>query len=190
MYFCSSGFCRAFHDFFKRLLAELFIHFARSSKTMKRVTMARSQQSWNKQENEKKKLKKKKDKEARKVERAANSASGSGFDNMIAYVDEYGNISSTPPDPAIKKTVVKAEDIEIGVRKKEAADAAEEFRTGIVTFFNDAKGFGFIKDLQTQESIFVHIGQLTEPVVENNKVTFKTERGPKGLNAVEVKVVR
>lgn len=152
--------------------------------------MAKSQQSWNKQENEKKKLKKKKDKAARKIERASNSSSGAGFDDMIAYVDEFGNITSTPPDPTVKRSVVNAEDIEIGVRKKDTADPADEYRTGIVTFFNDSKGFGFIKDLQTQESIFVHIGQLTEPVTENNKVTFKTEKGPKGLNAVEVRVVR
>lgn len=152
--------------------------------------MARSQQTWNKQENEKKKLKKKKDKAAKKVERAANTKDGNSLDDMIAYVDEYGNITSTPPDPTVKKSVIKAEDIEIGVRKQDDADAVDELRTGIVTFFNDSKGFGFIKDLQTQESIFVHIKELAEPIKENNKVTYKVERGPKGLNAYEVKVVR
>ena len=152
--------------------------------------MARSQQTWNKQENEKKKLKKKKDKAAKKVERASNTKDGNSLDDMIAYVDEYGNISSTPPDPTVKKSVIKAEDIEIGVRKKEDQDPADEFRTGIVTFFNESKGFGFIKDLVTQESIFVHIKELNEPIKENNKVTFKVERSPKGLNAFEVKVVR
>ncbi|NTW26105.1 MAG: cold shock domain-containing protein [Lentimicrobium sp.] len=150
--------------------------------------MARSQQTWNKLENEKKKLKKKKDKAVKKTERAANTKDGSDLDSMIAYVDEYGRISSTPPDPT-SKIVIKVEDIELGVRKQDD-EAVEEFRTGIVTFFNDSKGFGFIKDLKSQESIFIHIKELNEPIKENNKVNFKVERGPKGLSAIEVSVVR
>lgn len=149
--------------------------------------MAKSQQSWNKQENEKKKLKKKKDKAAKKLERASESKEGKSLDDMIAYVDEFGRISSTPPDPSAKSEI-KVEDIEIGVRKHDDTEAKDEFHTGIVTFFNDSKGFGFIRDLQTQESVFVHASVLTEPVAENTKVTFKTERGPKGLTAVEVTV--
>ncbi|GAB1404612.1 MAG: cold shock domain-containing protein [Lentimicrobiaceae bacterium] len=151
--------------------------------------MAKSQQSWNKHENEKKKLKKKKDKAAKKLERAANSVDGNSLEDMIAYVDEYGRITDTPPDPSQKKDEIKAEDIEIGVPKKEET-VSEELRTGIVTFFNQSKGFGFIKDLISGESIFFHINELTEPVVENNKVNFKTEKSPKGLNAVAVSVVR
>ncbi len=151
--------------------------------------MARSQQTWNKIENEKKKQKKKKDKAAKKLERSSTSSDGNSLDDMIAYVDEYGRISDTPPDPAAK-LVVKVEEIEVGVRKKEDMDPVDENRTGIVTFFNDSKGFGFIKDLTTGDSIFVHINQVLEPIIENNKVTFKVERGPKGLSAYEVKVVR
>ncbi|HEX8358467.1 MAG TPA: cold shock domain-containing protein [Segetibacter sp.] len=60
-------------------------------------------------------------------------------------------------------------------------------RTGVITFFNNDKGFGFIKDLQTQESVFVHINQLDGPVKENEKVSFEVEMGPKGPNAVNVK---
>jgi cold shock CspA family protein len=56
-----------------------------------------------------------------------------------------------------------------------------------VAFFNEAKGYGFIKDIKTQESFFVHINSLTEPLKENNKVTFELEMGPKGPNAVRVK---
>lgn len=151
--------------------------------------MARSQQTWNKIENEKKKQKKKKDKAAKKLERSSTSSDGNSLDDMIAYVDEYGRISNTPPDPSAK-LVVKVEEIEVGVRKKEDMDPVDENRTGIVTFFNDSKGFGFIKDLTTGDSIFVHINQVLEPIIENNKVTFKVERGPKGLSAYEVKVVR
>ncbi len=151
--------------------------------------MARSQQTWNKIEKEKKKAKKKKEKAAKKLDRAGTSADGNSLEDMIAYVDEFGRITDTPPDPADKE-VIKVEDIEVGTRKKEDMEPVDENRTGIVTFFNDSKGFGFIKDLASGESIFVHINQLLEPVLENNKVTFKVERGPKGLSATDVKVVR
>jgi cold shock CspA family protein len=60
----------------------------------------------------------------------------------------------------------------------------------LYTFFNDAKGYGFIKDLETQESVFVHINSLTEEIKEHNKVTFEVEMGPKGSNAVRVKLVK
>ena len=66
---------------------------------------------------------------------------------------------------------------------------ADLVRKGIVTFFNDSKGYGFIKDLETQDSIFVHINALIDPIKENNKVSFEVEMGQKGPNAVRVKLV-
>ncbi|MGZ5221919.1 MAG: cold-shock protein, partial [Chitinophagaceae bacterium] len=87
------------------------------------------------------------------------------------------------------KVMIKLEDIEIGVPKQVPVDPADLIRTGIVTFFNDAKGYGFIKDMETQESVFVHINSLTEEIKEQNKVTFEIEMGPKGANAVNVKRV-
>ena len=148
--------------------------------------MAKSQITSNKKDNEKKKLEKRKEKEARKEERKANARNGNNLDEMIAYVDEYGNITSTPPDPT-KKRVIKEEEIEIGSRNKEGVTPAA-VRKGKVTFFNTSKGYGFIKDLQTQESVFVHVNSLTSPIKENDIVTFETESGPKGLNAIRVKL--
>jgi cold shock CspA family protein len=108
---------------------------------------------------------------------------------MIAYVDENGNITSTPPDPT-KKKVINEDDIVIGVRKQEAQSEVTNVRKGKVIFFNASKGFGFIKDQQSQESIFVHIHAVSGgQIKENDTVTFETEKGPKGLNAVRVKVV-
>ncbi len=104
---------------------------------------------------------------------------------MMAYIDEYGNITSTPPDPS-RKIKINTEDIRIGTARQENLPH-DTVRNGIVSFFNEAKGYGFIKDLQTQESVFVHINGLTEPLKENNLVTFETEQGPKGLSAVRVK---
>ncbi|HMP94168.1 MAG TPA: cold shock domain-containing protein [Phnomibacter sp.] len=149
--------------------------------------MAKSQQSWGKQEREKQKQKAKQEKAERKQERKAQGAKG--IDEMMAWLDEDGNIVNTPPDPNRRKEV-KLEDIEIGVPKQRELDAAELIRTGVVTFFNTAKGFGFIKDAKTQESIFVHINQTQEPIAENNKVQYEVEKGPKGLNAVRVKLVK
>ncbi len=149
--------------------------------------MAKSRETFNKSEKEKLKQKKKKDKEKKKEERRANPTIG-GFDNMIAYVDENGNLSSTPPNP-MNKRQIKAEDIEIGIPKNRTFETVELVRKGTVTFFNDSKGFGFIKDENTGESIFTHVNSHIDKIKENDRVSFQVERGQKGLNAVDVKLL-
>jgi cold shock CspA family protein len=151
--------------------------------------MSKSQETWNKKEAEKKRAKKKQDKEQKKEDRKANAGGSASFEDMIAYVDEYGNITSTPPDP-LKKIVIKEEDIQIAIPKLADMAPVDTVRKGIVTFFNDSKGYGFIKDTDTQESIFVHINGLVDSIKENNKVSFEVEMGPKGPNAVNVKLVK
>ena len=148
--------------------------------------MAKSKETFGKKEKEKKRLKQQQDKREKMEERKANAKKGKTLDEMMAYIDENGNLSSTPPDPK-KKIVYKAEDMNTGVPKYENEEQAE--RQGIVSFFNEAKGYGFIKDLKSQESIFVHANQLSEPVKESTKVSFQVERGPKGLNALNVKKI-
>jgi cold shock protein len=59
-------------------------------------------------------------------------------------------------------------------------------KTGTVKFFNESKGFGFIKDDQGQE-FFVHATGLADKIRENDTVTFEVAEGKKGLNAVNVK---
>ncbi|GAB2685071.1 cold shock domain-containing protein [Mucilaginibacter koreensis] len=148
--------------------------------------MGRSTETFSKKEREKKKAKKQQDKQSKAEDRKANSSKGKSLDDMMAYIDEDGNITSTPPDPNRRKAVISADSIQIGVPKQEDVPM-DTVRSGIVTFFNESKGYGFIRDLQTQESIFVHINGLMNPIKENQKVTFETEKGPKGLNAVKVK---
>lgn len=150
--------------------------------------MGRSQETFSKKEKEKKKLKKRQDKEQKKEDRKAISAKGKGIDEMLAYVDEEGNITTTPPDPKKKKTV-NQEDIQIGISRQGPPDPADLIRKGTVTFFNTTKGYGFIKDHDTQQSIFIHQNDLTSPVKENDQVCFEVEKGPKGLQAVNVKPV-
>ena len=146
-------------------------------------------ETWNKKEREKKKQQNKKEKAEKKQERKENGSSGNNLDSMLAYIDENGNLSSKPPDPR-KKIIINVEDIEIGVPKQLPVNPDDLIRTGIVTFFNNEKGYGFIKDQETQESVFVHINSLTEAIKENNKVSFEVEMGPKGANAVNVKLVK
>ena len=60
--------------------------------------------------------------------------------------------------------------------------------TGTIKFFNEAKGFGFVVDNSSKEEIFVHASGLIDNVREGDQVTFNTERGKKGMNAIEVKL--
>jgi cold shock CspA family protein len=144
-------------------------------------------ESWNKKDREQRKKKAKKDKAEKMLERKENAKKGS-FDDMIAYLDENGNLSKTPPDPR-KKIEIKLEDIQIGVPEYVPPTQAELTRTGKVTFFNTAKGFGFIKDRVSQESIFVHANGLSFAIQENDTVTFETEMGQRGPMAVNVKLI-
>ena len=149
--------------------------------------MAKSHTTSGKKNIEKNKLSKRKEKEQRKEERKANNNKGKGFEDMIAYVDEYGNFSSTPPDPAKREKVIAA-NIELGVPKRETVVRASN-RRGVVSYFNDSKGFGFIVDDETQERIFTHVNSHADAIKENDHVTFRVERGQKGQNAVDVKLI-
>ena len=59
---------------------------------------------------------------------------------------------------------------------------------GTVKFFNDSKGFGFIKSDSSNQDIFVHVSGLIDEIRENDTVTFEVEQGKKGLNAVNVQL--
>ena len=60
--------------------------------------------------------------------------------------------------------------------------------TGTVKFFNDTKGYGFIKEDETDNEYFVHVSGLVDEISENDKVTFDLEEGRKGLNATNMKL--
>jgi cold shock protein len=61
--------------------------------------------------------------------------------------------------------------------------------TGTVKFFNNSKGFGFIKDSESEKEYFVHVSGLNDEVRENDEVSFDLQEGKKGLNAINVKLV-
>ena len=145
--------------------------------------MAKSQETYSKKEKDKKKLRKRQEKMAKREERKANATSGS-LDDMIAYVDEFGNIVDTPPDPT-KKKKVKAENIEIGVPKKEEEES-DELR-GRVDYYNHDRGYGFIKELNGNNKYFYHVNNTLDEVDEGQLVSFELEKSDRGLNAVNVK---
>lgn len=106
---------------------------------------------------------------------------------MIAYVDEYGNITDTSPDPE-NKVVINAESIEVSVPKKNKESLPVDF-TGKVDFFDDKKGFGFIIEQDSQQKYFVHANGLLESIAAGDLVTFGLERGFKGMNCIHVKKI-
>ncbi len=63
-------------------------------------------------------------------------------------------------------------------------------KEGVVKFFNNSKGFGFIKPADSGEDIFVHQSGLIDEIRENDKVQFEVEKGRKGLNAVKVQIIQ
>jgi len=148
--------------------------------------MSKSQETYSKKEREKKKLKKRQEKEQRRKERKERPKR-SGLEEMLAYVDENGNLTDVPPDPS-KKKVIKAENIEIGVPKVGERENLA-IKKGVVEFFNDEKGFGFIRESSTKETFFYHVKGLLDEVKENDKVSFELERGAKGMNAVKVRKI-
>jgi len=149
--------------------------------------MAKSQATFSKKENEKKRLKKRNDKQEKREERQANKKRLT-LEDMMAYVDENGNLTSTPPDPKRKK-IINTADIQIGVARKEDIIDENPIKKGTVTFFNENKGYGFIRNSETQESVFVHVNGLKTQIKEGDKVSFEIEKGQKGLTAVRVSTI-
>lgn len=150
--------------------------------------MGRSQESFNKKEVRKKKEKKRQDKEKKRLARKEGEKKG-GLDAMIAYVDENGMLTDTPPDPKAKKKT-KVEDIEVSIPKQDDTYKADPIRKGKLTFWNDSKGYGFIRDSESQVSVFVHVNEFQDDIMEGNTVSFEVEKGLKGPAAVRVKLVK
>lgn len=140
--------------------------------------MAKSM-SVGKRENEKKRIAKREEKLKKKEAKTKSS-----LDDMIAYVDENGIITSTPPAENVKKEEINVEEIMIATPKKE--DEEPVILRGRVEFFNESRGFGFIKNLSGVDKYFFHVNNVVGNISENNIVTFDLERGVKGMNAVNI----
>ncbi len=146
--------------------------------------MAKSN-SFNKREIEKNKQKKREEKRKRREERKSTPADS--FEDMIAYVDEFGVITDTPPEQN-EIEEIELEDIEISTPKLEEEEV-ESILRGYVDFFNYNKGFGFIKQKDKNTTFFFHISNADTDIVEGNEVSFELEQGERGLNAINVKKI-
>ena len=140
-------------------------------------------QSFGKRENEKKKQAKRLEKQRSTEARRAEGTSS--FEEMIAWVDEHGNLTDVPPEERARKAQeVKLEDIVISTPKKTEVEEAP--LRGRVEYFNASKGYGFIKDLATTEKYFFHITAAPAEIAEGRTVTFELERSARGMNATHI----
>lgn len=149
--------------------------------------MARSQNTFQKKEREKKKLQKRKGKEEKKALKKEQAKSGN-LDDMIAYVDINGNLTDAPPKEQDDNMEIDASQIDVSTPKTVSVDQDAE-RRGVVKFYNEHKGFGFIIPQGGQEQYFFHGTNVEGVVRDNDRVKFKLEKGEKGYNAVDVKKV-
>ena len=144
--------------------------------------MARSKETFNKRAKEQKRLKERQDKKEKMDERKLNKQKGLKLEDMLAYVDDNGNITDKPQDPKLKK-VFKLEDIRIDIP---AGNERETTRTGKLQFFNEEKGFGFIIDDISHDRIFLHYSQLDFPIQLNDSLRYDIQPGEKGPVAINV----
>lgn len=140
--------------------------------------------TFNKKEREKKRAKKKKEKELKRLERKENSTGG-GLDEMMAYVDENGNLVDTPPDPS-KRKEVDASSIDLSQTRDVQAEEQSKEKSGKVDYYNDDKGYGFIKDANSENRYFFHVNSTNGRIGSGDRVTFELEKGPKGMVGVNV----
>ena len=146
--------------------------------------MAKPKQTSQKSDREKKKKIKQREKEEKRIQRKATSNKGKSFEEMLAYMDHNGQISSTPPYPKLK-VEVKLEDIQMGARSF-IVDRGTEIKTGRIAIFNVDRNFGFIKDSLSQEKIFFHISDTNFQVNEGDLINYELNSGPKGFSAVNI----
>ncbi|HLW08957.1 MAG TPA: cold shock domain-containing protein [Fermentimonas sp.] len=147
--------------------------------------MAKSN-SFSKREIEKNKQQKRKEKREKREARKLQPTDS--FEDMIAYVDANGVIMDERPEPTNTEEI-ELEDIEISIPPKEVEEKLGD-PTGKVEFYNVDRGFGFIKESDSPKKYFFHASNAEYGIGENDNVTFKLENGPKGVNAVEVKLIK
>lgn len=138
--------------------------------------------SFSKKSQQQKKAKKKLDKLEKREERKSCNDKGKSLDEMMVYVDEYGNLTDVHPDDRVKAPPPKY------VQHNRGERDAQTYNGTIALFFDD-KGYGFISDDDSKTNVFVHQNKLMEKVSVNDRVTFKKERTPKGYSAYDVKKI-
>lgn len=137
-----------------------------------------------KKDRESKKAKVKRDKADKKEQRKLNNNKGKSLDEMMAYVDIDGNLTSEPPDMRTPKETTRT-----NPGAALPVYDPEQMRSGSVVFFDDAKRYGFINDSKSGESIFVLGRNAAFKIKKGDHVSFYKERGSKGFIAVNVQLI-
>lgn len=141
--------------------------------------------TFNKKALQQKRAKKKQDKRERREERKEHNDKGKSLDEMIVYLDEFGNLTDVPPDKQ-KRKKINIEDIQLGA----APIIEQKVFTGIVSLFFEDKAYGFITEENSRETIFVHANNLIDPITEKDLVTYEKEKTPKGYAAINVQKIK
>lgn len=134
--------------------------------------------TFNKKEREKKKQRKKREKELRKEERKAQGKQT----EVIMFVDHNGNFTENKPEhiPMDDEELLDLE----GDDGNDSSSAAE-FK-GTVKFYDESKGFGFIKTSGKIGDVFFHIDNAFKDITEGVRVSFTLEKGEKGYQAFNI----
>lgn len=141
--------------------------------------------TFNKKALQQKKAKKKKDKLERREERKMNNDKGKSLEEMTVYLDEYGQITDVPPDKQ-KRKKINLEDIQLGA----AASQSDTVYNGMISLYFTDKGYGFITEDHTRETVFVHNNNILDSVSEKVRVQYKKSKTPKGFEAIEVRILK
>lgn len=143
--------------------------------------MAKSQLTFKKKEQAKKKQLKKQDKQERRELNKSNNDKGKSLEEMYAYVDEFGNISATPPTQQYK---FKEEDLQ------RPSDPEDEYLHGKVSYYNEAGHYGFIRDNISRETVYFNDSLAGIVLKIDQKVKYKYVRSKQGNQISEVKVIQ
>jgi CspA family cold shock protein len=142
--------------------------------------MAKSQLTFKKKERAKKQIQKRQEKEERRMINKSQNDKGKPLEDMMAYVDEFGNISSTPPTKAYE---FKASDLERPIHE------GELFKVGIVSFAHPSGYYGYVRDDKTKETYYFSEQHLGIKLAMHQKVQFKSIRTPKGNQVSELELL-
>ncbi|MFZ4262310.1 cold-shock protein [Sphingobacterium sp. HJSM2_6] len=139
--------------------------------------MSRNQLTFRKKELAKKKQQKQQEKSDRREYNKSSNNKGKALEEMFAYVDEFGNISDTPPTTTYK---FKPEDLE------KPKGLEDEFVVGTVSYYNEVGHYGFIRENISRESIYFNDTLAGKVLKLNQVVKFKYVRGKQGYQLSEI----
>lgn len=132
--------------------------------------------SFSKKEGNKKKAKKKQDKVLRREDRKVNNNKGKSLEDMIIYVDKNGNFTSIPPHLQVEEDLIS---------RNINSNETSEIHSGIINFLHE-KGYGFITEDKTRDSIFFNYDLNSFPFKKNDRVSYIKESSQKGFKAIQI----